>query len=91
MIGRGRARGEPPPAGRPEALLHPVMEHGRPTAEPPALEELRRRFAKEMGRLPREYRVMRSPAHYRVEHSPALTELAAGAETHRRRNTCEES
>ncbi|MBZ5611894.1 MAG: nicotinate phosphoribosyltransferase [Acidobacteriia bacterium] len=41
-----------------EALLQPVLEHGRPTASPD-LNESRRRFQREMERLPEDFRSLK--------------------------------
>ena len=40
------------------------------------LEQRRRRFSREMERLPQEYKAIHSPRRYRVDHSDDLTTLA---------------
>ena len=42
----------------------------------PSLEQRRRRFSREVGRLPQEYKAIRPPRRYRVDHSDDLTKLA---------------
>ena len=68
---------EPAPEGQPEALMREVMAGGKGTRAQPSLEQLRQRSSRELHRLPKEYKAIRSPERYRVDHSDALTALTA--------------
>lgn len=78
---------EPGPEGA-EPLLYEVMRRGEclPSAGSPAdLADLRRRCARELARLPAQYKRLRSPDAYPVRVSPELEALAARAEADARR------
>ncbi len=66
---------ECPPGAEP--LLEPVMRDGTVAAQMPSLEEVRRRAAAELARLPRRHRRLSDPDPYPVEVSPALREAFA--------------
>ena len=65
------------PGGAP--LLVEVMREGERAAAAPPLDELRRRLAREIERLPARHRALRSPGPYRVESSALMEELRATA------------
>ena len=67
--------GHAEPGGSP--LLVETMRGGERTASVRSLEELRRRFASEIERLPAAHKSLRSPSPYRVEYSARLEELGA--------------
>jgi nicotinate phosphoribosyltransferase len=58
-----------------EALLHKVMEHGRPAGAPPTLREIRQRFLEEFSRLDEKIKAIRNPSLYPVELTPKLRRL----------------
>ena len=59
-----------------EALIRPVMRHGRRLAPAPGIEALRARAAKELARLPGPLKRLEAGAAYPVEVAPALKSLA---------------
>ena len=65
---------QPPPGGSP--LLHEAMAGGRRVAGREPLEETRRRFAGEFGRIPDELRALRPTEEYAVGTSDELASLA---------------
>lgn len=68
---------EAAPCGNAEPLLNEVMKNGSPVGRSPALEELRRDFAREFASLPARYKANRDPESYRVDISQALQDLEA--------------
>ena len=67
--------GQRPPMTGGEPLLAEVMRDGRRTDRSPAINELRRRFREEFGRLPDECKALKSPAAYPVVASVELQRL----------------
>ena len=59
-----------------EALIGPVMRDGRRTAPALGLDDLRAHAARELDRLPDDFKRLEEGAAYRVEVSPALEALA---------------
>lgn len=77
------ARADEPGPESAEPLLSEVMRRGErlPSAGSPAdLADLRRRCARELARLPAQYKRLRSPDAYPVSATPELQALAARAE-----------
>ena len=67
--------GERPPDNGAEALLSEVMASGKRLGQPPTLEQLRERFAREFACLPDRHKALRSPAMYPVNASEKLRKL----------------
>jgi nicotinate phosphoribosyltransferase len=66
-----------PYAGGREALLRQVVKEGRRIAPSPSLDEIRKRAARELARLPEPLRLLQPDATYPVEVSDNLVRLAA--------------
>ncbi|HEX4409699.1 MAG TPA: nicotinate phosphoribosyltransferase [Xanthobacteraceae bacterium] len=66
-----------PYAGGREAMLHQVMKEGHRIGKSPSLDEVRKRAAKELERLPEPLRRLEADAIYPVEVSENLVRLAA--------------
>jgi len=61
-------------------LIEHIMHHGKRIKPPPALTESRAHAAKELARLPEDYRRLKHSVAYSVIVSPALEDLAAAAD-----------
>lgn len=73
LLGR---RNEPAPPGT-EPLLEPAMTEGRPSRDPPSLDQKRDRFRADLARLPPSAKLLRDAHRIEVARSEALRELTA--------------
>ncbi|MCR4331713.1 MAG: hypothetical protein NUV34_03260, partial [Sulfuricaulis sp.] len=63
-----------------EALIRPMMRNGKRVRAPETLEDIRRRAAEQLQRLPRRLRELEDAPPYPVSVAPALRELAVAVD-----------